>query len=672
MPNQLSSQKSPYLLQHAKNPVWWYPWCSQAFETARREEKPVFLSIGYSTCHWCHVMALESFEDEEIARILNRAFISIKVDREERPDIDTVYMSVCQAMTGSGGWPLTILMTPEQKPFYAGTYLPKRSRYGTLGLTELLQKTEQLWATQRERLCHTGDEIAAWLITPQTPSEAEPSRELIRRCVSELSARFDPLWGGFGPVPKFPAPHNLLFLTRFAALEQDGKALQMVVKTLEAMARGGIYDQIGGGFSRYSTDERWLIPHFEKMLYDNALLIHAYTEAFRLTEETRFLSVVRETVSYVLRELTDEKGGFFCGQDADSDGIEGKYYAFTPEEIVSVLGSDDGAAFCRFFGITEEGNFEGKSIPNLLEQSGTKARRMRALCEKLYVYRLHRVSLHLDDKILTSWNGLMTAALAKASFFCREPAWLEAAEKAARFALTELTDSRGRLYVRYRDGEAAGTGHLEDYTFQAWALLELYQVTWKVDYLDRAVHLAEQIIRWFPDREQGGFYLYADDAEQLISRPKEAWDGALPSGNSVAALVFSLLFDLTGEEIWHTEQERLLRYLAGEAKAHPSGHCFALLAMCRAVYPSVRLLCVCAEERMPEEVKEALYRHSQPALTVLLLTPANRYRLARTAPFTEHYPIPEKGAVYYLCRENACSAPSRDLQALLASLRPPG
>ena len=669
MSNHLKDQKSPYLLQHAENPVCWYPWCSQAFETARREDKPVFLSIGYSTCHWCHVMAHESFEDEAVARILNRAFVSIKVDREERPDIDAVYMSVCQAMTGSGGWPLTILMTPDQKPFYAGTYLPKRSRYGRMGLTELLLQTEQLWNGQRARLCHAGEEAAAWLMTSKEPAAAEPSRELIRRGALELSESFDAQWGGFGPAPKFPTPHNLLFLMHYAALEQDRHSMHMAVRTLKAMAKGGIYDHIGGGFSRYSTDEKWLIPHFEKMLYDNAMLIYTYSTAWQGTKEPCFLPVIRETVSYTLRELKDEKGGFFCGQDADSDGVEGKYYALTPAEVCSVLGREDGEDFCRFFGITEKGNFEGKSIPNLLEQDGLKDERMARLCKKLDAYRHSRTFLHKDDKILTAWNSLMIAGLAKASFLLREPSWLDTAEAAQHFLETCLTDSRGRLYVRYRDGEAAGTGNLEDYAYQAWALLELYQATWNVDCLSGAVRLAEQIIRWFRDPCRGGFYLYASDAEQLISRPKETWDGALPSGNSVAALVFSLLFSLTGEEIWHTEQERLFHYLAGTSGAYPSGHCFALFAMCSAVYPSSQLLCVSAGNRMPEEAAEELRRDCFPGLTVLLLTPENRDRLARTAPFTAHYPIPDEGTVYYLCRGGACSAPVRDLRALLAPLR---
>lgn len=675
MPNQLKDQKSPYLLQHADNPVNWYPWCSSAFETATKEDKPVFLSIGYSTCHWCHVMAHESFEDEEVARVLNRSFICIKVDREERPDVDAVYMSVCQAMTGSGGWPLTILMAPDQRPFHAGTYLPKHSRYGHLGLLELLAQVETLWHSQRKKLYHTGEKVLSWLHAQDEASEKEMcrqelSRELLRRAAFELTESFDPAWGGFGQAPKFPMPHNLIFLMRYAAFERNSCFMKIAEQTLKHMAQGGIYDQIGGGFSRYSTDRQWLIPHFEKMLYDNALLIYAYAEAYQITGKPMFLSVTRETVSYVLRELTSEEGGFFCGQDADSDGVEGKYYALTPLEICSVLGKSDGEDFCRFFGITEKGNFEGKSIPHLPEQNGYewKDERMQRLCEKLYMYRLTRTSLHKDDKILTSWNSLMIAALAKASFLCREPAWLDAAEKAQKFLEIRLMNTGGRLHIRYRDGETAGTGNLEDYAYYGWALLELYQATWDAGYLEKAAGIAEQMIRWFSDRERGGYYLYASDAEALICRPKETWDGALPSGNSAALLVLSLLSDLTAEECWRREQEHLLYYLAKEADIHPSGHCFALPAMCSVLYPSSQLICVSADQNMPEELMDFLRQNYIPGLTVLFLNPHSQKQLIRTAPFTGHYPIPDRGAACYLCQGNTCSTCTEDFLSLLVPL----
>lgn len=654
MPNHLQTQKSPYLLQHADNPVDWYPWCDAAFEAAKKQDKPVFLSIGYSTCHWCHVMAHESFEDPEIAGLLNRFFISVKVDREERPDVDAVYMSVCQAMNGNGGWPLTILMTPDQKPFFAGTYLPPHSRYGAAGLYELLLQVKELWNSQRERLIRTGNEVADWLKASKQPSDSEPSRELIRRGALDLFRSFDSQWGGFGHAPKFPMPHNLMFLLRYFALENDARALHMAEETLLHMAQGGIYDHIGGGFSRYSTDSGWLTPHFEKMLYDNALLIYAYTEAFELTKKNLYRSVAKETIQYVLRELTIEEGGFCCGQDADSDGVEGKYYTLTRSEVLSVLGPKDGEDFCRFFRITEEGNFEGKNIPNRIGEDGWKDSRMSALCEKMLRYRINRTSLHRDDKILTSWNSLMIAALARASFVFSEPSWLSAAKKAQNFLETHMMDSQFRLRIRYRDGEAAYPGHLDDYAFYAFALLELYRATWDAGYLDKAIRISGQMIRFFSDPEGSGFYLYASDSEQLISRPKETYDGAIPSGNSAAALVLSSLAALTGEKVWIRERDRQMHFVADAAANYPSGFCFSLTAMCTVLYPSRELVCVSARDTVPEELKELLQKNFLPNLTVLFLSPANQKQLARIAPFTEAYKLPDSGAQYYLCQDGVC------------------
>lgn len=669
MSNYLKDQKSPYLLQHAENPVSWYPWCSDAFAEAEKQDKPIFLSIGYSTCHWCHVMARESFENEEIADMLNRFFISVKVDREERPDIDSVYMSVCQAMTGNGGWPLTILMTPDQKPFFAGTYFPPHSRYGAMGLYELLLQVKTLWQTRREKLLKAGEELTAWLQIPPKGTGQEPSRELIRRGAAELFQSFDPAWGGFGPAPKFPIPHRLLFLLRYSVLEKEPKALQLAEETLLHMAQGGIYDHIGGGFSRYSTDSRWLVPHFEKMLYDNALLIYAYTEAFQITGNPLFRSVVEESISYVRRELTGEEGGFYCGQDADSDGVEGKYYALTREEIHSVLGNTDGQIFCDFFQITGEGNFDGKSIPNRIGEKEWKNDRIKALCEKVQKYRAGRTSLHRDDKILTSWNSLMTAALAKAAFVFQNPSWLEAAQKAQRFLETKLTDAKGRLSVRYRDGEAAFKGNLEDYADYAFALLELYRTTWDTDYLEKAVRICEQMLHLFSDPKGNGLYLYASDSEQLISRPKETYDGALPSGNSVAAQVLSSLAALTGEDRFIRARDCQMHFMADTAARYPSGYCFSLTAMCTVLYPSSELICASAEDTMPKELEELLRKQFLPNLTVLFLSPKSQKQLARIAPFTASYELPDSKVSYYLCQGGTCRKYTEDLLSLFNGMR---
>ncbi|MCI6851120.1 MAG: thioredoxin domain-containing protein, partial [Clostridiales bacterium] len=455
MANRLKQEKSPYLMQHGENPVDWYPWCEEAFRKAAKEEKAVFLSIGYSTCHWCHVMAHESFEDQEVADLLNREFISIKVDREERPDIDAVYMSVCQAMTGSGGWPLTIFMTPEQKPFFAGTYFPKNGGYGRFGLMDLLDRVADLWKNNREELLRAGNQITAAINQGQTGNGSKPDRRLVERAYSQLAQRFDHKWGGFGAAPKFPTPHNLLFLMWYADTMQESSAMKMAEITLEDMARGGIFDHIGGGFSRYSTDEMWLAPHFEKMLYDNALLLIAYTKAYQHTRWACFADTAHRTARYILRELTSEEGGCYCGQDADSDGVEGKYYVFTPEEVKTVLGEENGDEFCRLYDITDAGNFEGKSIPNRIHTSENGWDMNDPRLEKLYEYRINRTKLHKDDKILLSWNAWAMIALAKAGQVLEEPVYLNAAVRIHAFIERKMVTEHDRLYLRYRDGEAA-------------------------------------------------------------------------------------------------------------------------------------------------------------------------------------------------------------------------
>ncbi|MDO4324041.1 MAG: thioredoxin domain-containing protein [Lachnospiraceae bacterium] len=660
MSNRLKDEKSPYLLQHGDNPVDWYPWGNEAFQKAIREDKPVFLSIGYSTCHWCHVMAHESFEDGEVAGLLNENYVCIKVDREERPDIDAVYMSVCQMMTGGGGWPLTILMTPAQKPFFAGTYFPKRSHYGHPGLLDILKGISGLWKNNREALINAGEEITAALRQEGSPKEQEPDRSILNHAYALFQKAFDRRWGGFGAAPKFPVPHNLLFLMRYAALEEAkaSEALQMVEKTLDAMAKGGIHDHIGGGFSRYSTDERWLVPHFEKMLYDNALLILAYTEAYQITGQKQYAEIARRTADYILRELTDETGGFYCGQDADSDGVEGKYYVFTPEEIALVLGNSEGKIFCVRYGITEKGNFEGKSIPNLIGESSMQ--RYEADEQKLYQYRLGRTELHKDDKILLSWNAWTMLALVKAGRILKEEKYLKAAAKAENFIRENMTDAQNRLYLRFRKGEAANPGQLEDYAVYALALLELYQTDFQIKYLEEALFRAEQMLTYFEDAKKSGFYKAASDAETLIARPKETDDGAVPSGNSVAAMVLHRLAMLTGARRWQEASDRQMRYLAGELRNYPAGHGFALLAMADTLDSHKELICA-ARDGVPEELKDYLKDRPAYGLNVLVKTEENAERLAKCAPFTEEYPLPEQGAFYYLCENGTCRVPVTDL-----------
>ena len=651
MSNRLSTERSPYLLQHAENPVDWRPWGPEVFEEAKRTDKPVLLSIGYSTCHWCHVMAHESFEDETVAQAVNAAFLPVKVDREERPDVDAVYMAACLAMNGSGGWPLTVLLTPDQKPFWAGTYLPKDQ------LLHLLRKAARLWREDRAGVLATGDTLTAHLQQEGQARPGTPSRELVRQAVSQFAQSYDERWGGFGAPPKFPTPHNLIFLLRYAQLAKEEHAREMALHTLNNMYRGGLFDHVGGGFSRYSTDQHWLVPHFEKMLYDNALLALAYTEAFQHTRCPIYGKITRRTLDYVLRELSGPQGGFCCGQDADSDGVEGKYYALTPDELAQALGGVDGLRFCQWYGITPEGNFEGKSIPNLLGQSqfDQDPEDMAALREQMYAYRLSRTALHRDDKVLTAWNGLVMAALARAGLVLDEPWYLDAARQTAEFLAEKLTTSDGRLLARWRDGDAAHPGKLDDYAFLAYGLLELYSATFDASYLTRAVGLADCLLKLFFDGERGGFYPYASDGEQLLTRTKEAYDGAMPSGNSIAALVLFRLSRLTGEMRWREAADLQLSWLAGAAEGYPAGHSFAMLACLEELWPTAEL--VITAQKPPEELRGFLREAPRLGLTVLVKTQENAGTLAALAPFTKDYPIPAQGAQYYLCQGGACAQP---------------
>lgn len=667
MSNKLTSEKSPYLLQHAENPVNWYPWGEEAFKKAGREDKPVFLSIGYSTCHWCHVMAHESFEDEATAALLNEYFVAIKLDREERPDIDAVYMAVCQALTGSGGWPLSIVMTPSQQPFFAGTYLPKTTRHGMMGLQELLLEIARQWRENRAELIASGQEITAFVKrqAEHTVTGLMPERELLHRAKENLAARFDDTFGGFGEAPKFPAPHNLLFLMRYHSLFGDESALAMSEHTLDSMYKGGLFDHIGGGFCRYSTDRLWLVPHFEKMLYDNALMALATAAAYQKTRREIYRTITKRTLDYVLRELTNDEGAFFCAQDADSDHEEGRYYVFTPREVTALLG-ERAAEVCSWLDITERGNFEGKSIPNLIKNPRWEEESplVTPLLPTLAHYRRERAALHKDDKVLTSWNALMIAAFANASRALEEPGYLTAAVNAERFLSALLTGPDGRLSVRWREGQAANMGQLEDYAFYILALLALYGVTFQTHYLTQAARLAHWMLTLFFDSQNGGFYLYAHDSEPLISRPREVYDGALPSGNSAAALALAHLSQLTGREELCAAHEKQLLFLCGAIQRFPAQSTFGLLAVCEALCPGVELVCVTREQSAPHELLALLAEPRAGQISVLLKTPGNQSELTKICPFTESYAFPERGAAYYLCHNRHCEAPVSDIDAL--------
>ena len=665
IPNRLIDEKSPYLLQHAYNPVKWYPWGDEAFQKAREENKPIFLSIGYSTCHWCHVMAHESFEDDEVANLLNESFICIKVDKEERPDIDTVYMTICQATTGHGGWPLTILMTPYQKPFYAATYMPKHTQYGLLGLMELLDQIAVKWSKNPTSMLRTGDQIADIMKHEFEASSdsAKVTKELIGLAVTQFSQSFDHDYGGFGNEPKFPTPHNLMFLLRYAKLEADEKALFMVDNSLMHMYRGGIYDHVGYGFSRYSTDARWLVPHFEKMLYDNAMLAITYTEAYQSTKNPIYKAVAEQILEYVRREMTDKEGGFYCAQDADSEGVEGKYYVFTPEEVTSVLGNDDGSFFCEYFNITKEGNFEGASIPNLIKSNELKPEneRVQRVCNQMYTYRLNRTQLHKDDKILTSWNALMITAYATAAKVFLNKDYAEVAERAAEFINTRLTDETGRLFVRFRDGNAAHYGHIDDYAFYCMALCSLYDATFEIKYIKRALKLAEDMLELFWDDKYGGFFLNASDSEQLIYRPKEVYDGAIPSGNSVAGYALSRLAHLTANPKMMEYSRKQLQFLAGQVKDYPAGHSFALIAFLSELYPSKEIVCIADENEEYQDLLNYLSDHFEPNTVVLMKSEKNSEEVLKTASYVVDYSKINDKTTYYVCENHNCLTPTNSL-----------
>lgn len=670
--NRLAKEKSPYLLQHAYNPVDWYPWSDEAFDKAAMEDKPIFLSIGYSTCHWCHVMERESFEDEEVAELLNQYFVSIKVDREERPDIDHLYMSVCQAMTGQGGWPLTIIMTPDKKPFFAGTYFPKHDKWGRPGLLSILQQMHEKWTEERDKINRVSNKITDMLkprVSATTPGELI-TVDTLHDAFHRFERAFDERYGGFGQAPKFPTPHNLMFLLRYAQQHENEKALQMVEKSLDAMYRGGIYDHIGYGFARYSTDEKWLVPHFEKMLYDNALLAMAYTEAYQMTKKPFYKKVVEEIFTYVLRDMQSAEGAFYSAEDADSEGEEGKFYVWTPEEIKEVLGEQEGESICRYYGITEGGNFEGKNIPNLIDQSIEDFTRrnghdeeewdtqLQKSKEKLFQYREKRVHPHKDDKVLTSWNGLMIAALARASRVFNKSEWAEAASASVRFIENHLVRSDGRLLARYRDGEAAYPAYIDDYAFLVWGLLELYEADFSPKYLQQAIQYNQRMIDLFWDGENGGFFFYGKDSEQLFARPKEVYDGATPSGNSVAALNMLRLSRITGNQQFEDLAEKQIKAFAGEIAEHPSAYSYFLMAAQFAIGPTKEIVIAgTIGEENTENMMGILHSMFLPLSVLILHDEINRREIVDLIPFIKDQKMKDGKATAYVCENFSCQSP---------------
>ena len=695
MPNRLADEQSPYLRQHKDNPVDWYPWGDDAFEKARSEDKPIFLSIGYSTCHWCHVMERESFEDDEVAALLNEHFVSIKVDREERPDVDTIYMNVCQMMRGQGGWPLTILMTPEREPFYAATYLPKEGRFQQSGMMDLLPRVAQLWEGEREKLLQDASEVTDLLrrsVDEEGGGEA-PDAQVLDEAHRQLARQFDATHGGFGSAPKFPAPHNLLFLLRHWRRTGRERALDMVTETLDAMRLGGIYDQVGGGFHRYSTDSRWVLPHFEKMLYDQAMHVMAYSEAYQATGAARYERTAREVLRYVLRDLRAPEGGFYSAEDADSpneDGEmeEGAYYVWSTEAVRSLLDEETAELVIDQYNMTEEGNYQeestgrrtGKNVLHLERSLADEAER-RDMDEATLRERLdeahdilreqrgERPRPALDDKVLTDWNGLMVAALARAARAFDAPEYEAAATEAATFLLDTLRDEEGRLLHRYRDGDAAIRAHLDDYAFLIWGLTELYETTFDAQWLAAAVDMLDASLDHFWDAERGGFFLTADDGEELIVRPKEGSDGAFPSGNSVQLMNLLRLARMTGRTEWEEYADALAQWAGTQARSRPTGMTALLSGLSFAHADSAEVVIAgVLEAEDTQALVEAVRSVYTPFAVVLQRPPGETPPIAELAPFTEAQTPVDGTAAAYVCHDFRCEAPTTDPEALRAQL----
>jgi len=690
MSNHLKNETSPYLRQHADNPVDWYPWCLEAFEKAQKEDKPIFLSIGYSTCHWCHVMAHESFEHPEVAKLMNEAFVSIKVDREERPDIDNVYMRACQVMTGTGGWPLTVILTPDKKPFFAATYIPRDSRFGLEGMMELVPRVRDVWATRRGEALSLSDKVTALLQqAAQAAAGEEPGEATLKLAYEQLAESFDKQHGGFSPAPKFPTPTNLLFLLRYWKRSGNKTALDMVEKTLQTMRRGGIYDHVGFGFHRYSTDSQWLLPHFEKMLYDQAMLAMAYIEAYQATGAEHYGKTAREILTYVLRDMTGPEGGFFSAEDADTEGKEGKFYLWTQEQVREAVGDGEADFINGVFNIEKDGNFAeeatgkktganilhlGKPLNEIASDLNVSPqdlqKRLETARQKLLDYRDKRVPPMKDDKILTDWNGLMIAALAKAAQAFGEPRYAEVACGAADFILGAMRKANGRLWHRHRGQWTGVDANLDDYAYLVWGLIELYEATFDTGHLQYAVELADDMIKHFWDDDGGGFYLVPDDGERLLVRNKDIHDTALPSANSVAMLNLLRLGRMIGNPDLEERSARIGRAFSGSVNESPAAYTQLMVALDFALGPSYEV--VIAGNPHAEDTRAMIRELGRRFLPnkVLLLNRGDREpdELAKLAEFTKEQSSIGGKATAYVCVNHTCKSPTTDVNKMLELL----
>ncbi len=680
--NRLAGETSPYLLQHAHNPVDWFPWGADALTKATDEDKPIFLSIGYAACHWCHVMERESFEDEETAALMNERFVSIKVDREERPDLDGIYMDAVQAMTGQGGWPLSAFLTPTGEPFYAGTYFPPEARHGMPAFRDVLTGIADAWRDRREDIVNQGTKIAQVIGRAAQAGAGEASLDdaLADAAAAALRRTFDPSWGGFSAAPKFPQPMTLEFLLRRAVRGSLG-ALEMVTTTLDHMADGGMYDHIGGGFARYSTDERWHVPHFEKMLYDNALLLQLYTRAWQVTGRDRYQAVAAETADYLLREMQHPQGGFFSSQDADSEGVEGKFFTWSWDELTSLVGEP----VARAFGASPEGNWAGdghgstnvlwrpRSIDEVATENGVDVRELAAAVDDaratLFQARGSRVRPATDDKVLAAWNGMAIGALAEAGRVLGESTYVNAATRAATFVLEHLREGDGRLLRSWRDGSPGGAGFLDDHALMASACLTLYETTFDLAWFERSRELAGETQRLFADQVAGGFFQTGSDAETLLVRPKELYDNATPSGNSVAADVLLRLAALTGEAEFERDAVSALQLVADGLGRAPGAFGHALCALDRLLGPHRQVAIVGALDADDTRalVAESVVRRFRPNL-VLAVASSQDDDARRAVPLLQDRTPAGGVATAFVCEGFACRLPVTDPHALAEQL----
>ena len=667
--NRLAKETSPYLLQHAHNPVDWYPWGEEAFEHARRDNKPVLLSIGYSACHWCHVMEHESFENEKIAALMNEKFINIKVDREERPDLDQIYMNAVQMMTGHGGWPMTMFLTPEGVPFYGGTYFPPEDRHNMPGFPRVLLGVADAYHSRPDEVAETSASMLRELRNMGQTRESNEilTTEILDTAERKIAGSYDARYGGFGSAPKFPAAMNLEFLLRQYHRVNRSETLEMIENTCRKMAEGGLYDQLGGGFHRYSTDTRWLVPHFEKMLYDNALLSRLYLHVYQQTKDDFYSRVAEETLDYVLREMTDERGGFYSTQDADSEGHEGKFFVWTSDEVKEILGEEDGAFFSAYYDVTEGGNFEGKNILNVsrsveevAKAQGTTAEHLQKVLERgrreLFIVRERRIKPDRDEKILTAWNGLMLASFAEAAAILERSDYREAAEKNAHFVLENLQRD-GLLLRTHKDNQSKLNGYLEDYAFLADGLIALYQATGKLRWLDEARTLTERMLEEFWDTEEGGFFYTGKSHEELIVRSKDFLDNATPSGNSVAAEVLLHLAALTSNEDYARKAVTIFRLLRDPLTRYASA--FGRLLGALDFYLSTPKEIAIIGEREKQETKELLREIWTRYLPnkIVAQTGGNDARAAEVVPLLLDRPMIDGRATAYVCEHFTCQQP---------------